>query len=143
MDVSFVDDDVLFNETAQRAHKELKKVYATMLESKLLKTMAGSRKPIQRLTEITTDFATSNKQDLLGAIGEPVIAHLVARGWVVVNGTVKSIAPDKDEKDDKKSKKKDKKDDDQAEGTAEGTDGKSKKDKKEKDKKEEKDKKKK
>ena len=129
MDVSYGVDDLLKNEVAARATKELKKVYSTMLESRVLNTLGQSRAPIARLIGTSSYYADEHKQDLLAQLGDPVLAHFVAVGFIIDDGGSYSIAPEKPEAK-KKKKKKTKKD--EASGSDADDKTKKKKDKKDK-----------
>ena len=130
IDVSYGVDDLLKNEVAARATKELKKVYSTMLESRVLKTLGPSRAPIARLIGMASDYADEHKQDLLAQLGDPVLAHFVAMGFIIDDGGSYSIAPEKPEPKKKKTKK------DEASGSDADDKTKKKKDKKDKKEKE-------
>lgn len=129
MDVSYGVDDLLKNEVAARATKELKKVYSTMLESRVLKTLGPSRAPIARLIGMCSDYAVEHKRDLLAQLGDPVLAHFVAVGFIIDDGGCSySIVTEKPEAKKKKTKK--------DEASCSDADDKTKKKKDKKDKKE-------
>lgn len=131
MNVSYGVDDLLENEVAARATKELKKVYSTMLESRVLKTLGPSRAPIARLIGMASDYAEEHKHDLLAQLGGPVLAHFVAVGFIIEDdGGSYSIAPEKPEPKKKKTQK------DEASGSDAYDKTKKKKDKKDKKEKE-------
>ena len=88
-----------------KAEKELKRSFITCMESRIMKTVISSTKPITRLKTLMEEYADSKSDDLLCNIGAPVLEYLQQKGMVEQDpeSQVWQLAPE--EGQDKKEKK--------------------------------------
>ncbi len=103
--------------TRVQAEKELRKTYITRIESRVMKTVATSGKVLERLETLVTEWSDTKQDDLLMAIGKPVLEHLRSKKLIEeTDGVITLAASDGDARQnknkDKKAKGGDKKDKD-------------------------------